>query len=88
MGFRKGKGCVDHIFGLKMLVEKYPDKDRKLFADFMNLKKAYDRVEQVAGGWQCCRQIGLQGAKNTSHYTGICFTTLEINVYAPVYYIN
>lgn len=48
-GFRKLRGCVDHIiFGLKMLEEKYPNKERKLFADFMNLEKAYDRVEQVA----------------------------------------
>ncbi len=29
-GFRKGRGCVDQIFALKILVEKYLEKDRKL----------------------------------------------------------
>ncbi len=29
---------------MKILVEKYLEKDRKLFAAFMDQKKAYDRV--------------------------------------------
>ncbi len=33
---------VDQIFAVKMLAEKYLEKDRKLFAAFMDLKKAYD----------------------------------------------
>ncbi len=28
-GFRKGRGCVDQIFAVKILVEKYLEKDRK-----------------------------------------------------------
>ncbi len=43
-GFWKGKECVDQIFTLITLVEKYLEKDRKLFAAFMDLEKAYDRV--------------------------------------------
>ncbi len=27
-GFRRGRGCVDQIFAVKMLVEKYLEKDR------------------------------------------------------------
>ncbi len=42
-GFRKGRRCVDQIFRVKMLVEKYLEKDRKLFAAFMDLEKAYDK---------------------------------------------
>ncbi len=30
--FRKGRGCLDKIFALKIRVEKYLEKDRKLFA--------------------------------------------------------
>ncbi len=41
--FRKGRGCVDQIFALKRLVKKYLEKDRKLFAAFMDLEKAYDK---------------------------------------------
>ncbi len=42
-GFQEGRGCVDQIFAVKMLVEKYLEKDRKLFAAFMDLEKAYDK---------------------------------------------
>ncbi len=35
-GFRRGRGCVDQIFAVKILVEKYLEKDRKLFAAFCN----------------------------------------------------
>ncbi len=49
-GFRKGRGCVDQIFAMKMLVEEYFEKDRKLYAAFMDLEKAYDRVDREALG--------------------------------------
>ncbi len=34
--FRKGRGCLDQIFAMKILVEKYLEKDRKLFAAVMD----------------------------------------------------
>ncbi len=40
-GFRKGRGCVDQIFAMKKLVEEYLGKDKKLYAAFMDLEKAY-----------------------------------------------
>lgn len=43
-GFRKGKGCVDQIFAVRMTVEQYLLK-YKLYAAFMYLEKAVDRVE-------------------------------------------
>ncbi len=45
-GFQKGRGCVDQIFALKILVEKYQEKERKLFAAFTDLEKAYDRIDR------------------------------------------
>ncbi len=47
-GFRKGRGCVDQIFHVKRLVEEYLGKDKKLYAAFMDLEKAYDRVDREA----------------------------------------
>ncbi len=41
-GFWKGRRCVDQIFALKILVEK----DRELFAAFMDLEEVYDRVDR------------------------------------------
>ncbi len=45
-GFRKGRGSVDQIFAMKMLVDEYLGKDKKLYATFMDLEKAYDRVDR------------------------------------------
>ncbi len=47
-GFRKGRGCVDQIFAMKRLVEEYLGKVKKLYAAFMDLEKAYDRVNREA----------------------------------------
>ncbi len=40
-GFRKGRECVDQIFAMK-LAEEYLGKDKKLYAAYMNLEKAYN----------------------------------------------
>ncbi len=42
-GFKKGRGCVEQIFVLQIIVEKYLEKGRKLYAVFMDLEKAYDK---------------------------------------------
>ncbi len=47
-GFRKGRGCVDQIFAMKRFVEGYLGKDKRLYAAFMDLEKAYDRVDREA----------------------------------------
>ncbi len=44
-GFRNGRGCVDQIFSSRMAVEKILAKGKKLYAAFMDLEKAYDRVD-------------------------------------------
>ncbi len=36
-GSRKGRGSVGQIFAMKMLVEEYLGKDKKLYAAFMDL---------------------------------------------------
>ena len=59
-GFRKGRGCIDQIFTLRMLVEKHLAKDRKMFAAFMDLEKAYDRVDWEAL-WEVLRIYGVGG---------------------------
>ncbi len=48
-GFRKGRGCVDQIFAVEIMVEKYLEKERKLFAAFMDLEKAVMN-KSIGGG--------------------------------------
>ncbi len=45
-GFRRGRGCVDQIFAVRQVCEKYLAKGKKVFWAFMDLEKAYDRIDR------------------------------------------
>ena len=42
IGFRKGFRTSDHVFTLKTLIDDAFHKKQKLYACFVDLKKAYD----------------------------------------------
>lgn len=44
----KEKGSMDHILVIKMLVEEYFRKGRKLHKAFMDLAKSYDKSDKEA----------------------------------------
>ena len=50
-----GKGTIDAMFALRMLMKKYREGQRDLHCVFIDLEKAYDRVlwEQL---WYCMRK--------------------------------
>jgi hypothetical protein len=45
-GFRKGRGCLDQVFMLRCVCEKYLEKQTEVFVAFMDLQKVYDRVDR------------------------------------------
>ena len=45
-GFMPGKETTDAMFALIMLMEKYRKSQRELYCIFVDLEKAYDRVQQ------------------------------------------
>ena len=48
------KSTTDGVFALRMLIEKYIEKQRELHCVFVDLEKAYDRVPMVL---VCIKQI-------------------------------
>ena len=59
-GFRKGRSCADQIYVLRQVCEKMREKKRSLYVAFMDLEKAYDRVDREAM-WQVLRIYGIGG---------------------------
>ncbi len=56
--FRRGRGCVDQIFAVRQVCEKYLAKGKEVFWAFMDLEKAYDRTDRK-GHWTILRLYGL-----------------------------
>ena len=44
VGFRLGRGCTENVFVIRQLGEKMIERGKKLYAAFLDLEKAYDRV--------------------------------------------
>ena len=47
-GFRRGRGCTDQIFIVRKIYEKYLGKGKDVYFAFLDLEKAYDRVDRDA----------------------------------------
>ena len=47
-GFRKNYSTVDHIFSLKMLIDIYLSKKKRLYCSFIDYQKAFDSINRTA----------------------------------------
>ena len=54
MLFQEGRGCVDQVFAVRQLCEKYLDVNKEIYMAFMDLEKGYDRIYRVVL-WQGLR---------------------------------
>ena len=57
-GFRRGRGCTDQIFIVRQICEKYLGKGKDEYFAFLDLEKAYDRVDRDAM-WNVLRLYGI-----------------------------
>ena len=59
-GFRRGGGCTDQIYIVRQICEKYLGKGEDVYFAFLDLEKAYDRVDTDAV-WNVLRLYGIGG---------------------------
>ena len=59
-GFRAGRGCVDPIFTLKQIGKKAREKKCRTYVGFIDLEKAYDRVNKKTL-WQVLKMYDVRG---------------------------
>lgn len=58
-GFRAKRSTVEQIFNCRILMEKHLQHQRDLFHNFIDFKKAFDRVWHE-GLWQVLRDFGIE----------------------------
>ena len=44
--FREGRGCMNQVFAVRQVCEKYLANGKDVFWAFMDLEKAYDTIDQ------------------------------------------
>ena len=57
-GFRKGRGCRDHICNLRWILEKAEERQQEINLCFIDYSKAFDSVDHNTL-WNNLRQIGI-----------------------------
>ena len=59
-GFSQGRGCMDKVFAVRQVCEKYLTNGKDVFWAFMDLEKAYDTIDRN-GMWKMLRVYGVGG---------------------------
>ena len=59
-GFRQGRGCMDQVFAVRQVWEKYLANGKDVFWALIDLEKAYDTIDRH-GMWQMLRVYGVCG---------------------------
>ena len=49
--FIPGRGTIDALFIVRRMLEKYSEKDKKLYMCFVDLEKAFDRASRIVMQW-------------------------------------
>ena len=58
-GFRPGRSTVEQIFNCRIIMEKHLQHQKELFHNFIDFKKAFDRVWHD-GLWHALRSFGIE----------------------------
>ena len=58
-GFRQGKGCMDQVFAVRQVCEKYLANGKDVFYVFIDLERAYDTWIDIVCG-RCLERMELE----------------------------
>ena len=58
--FFSDRGCMDQVFAVRQVCEKYLANGKDVFWPVMDLEKAYDTIDRH-GMWQMLRVYGVGG---------------------------
>ena len=59
-GFRAGHSTLDHIFSLHLLIKLYQQRNKRIYAAFVDYKKAFDLVDRSLL-WRKVLDLGVKG---------------------------
>ena len=59
-GFRRGRGCTDHVSIIRQMCKKYLPEGKDVYSAFLYLEKAHDKVDRDAM-WGVLRLYGIGG---------------------------
>ena len=57
-GFRRGRGCIDHIFTLRNIIEQCTEWQRSLYVNFVDFAKGFDSIHWDSL-WRILRAHGI-----------------------------
>ena len=57
--FRKGRSTIEQVFNCRNIIEKHLDSQKNQFHNFIDFKKAFDRVYHD-GLWSALNKFGIQ----------------------------
>ena len=58
MGLGRGRGCIDQVFAVRKVCEKYLANGKDVFSAFMDLEKAYYTIDWHVM-WQMLKVYGV-----------------------------
>lgn len=58
-GFRKGFSTIDHIHTLELIIEKYRENQRPLYAAYIDYQKAFDTISHESI-WEALKSQGVE----------------------------
>ena len=74
-GFRRGRGCIDHIFTLRNIIEQSTEWQRTLYVNFVDFAKAFASVHRHSL-WKLLRAYGIPPPPSLLRSSKASMTTL------------